>query len=353
MGLPLTVQGDRPTCNAPDPSHINTGSSKVFIQGKGVTRVQIDSVAPGGFIVGPGSPTITCEGFPVSIPGDIIAPHPGGPYPKAGTGIHPAAVILADQNTVVTAGFGFAESIITNAEGEQVLASSEGDEEEFDAPVYPAPNLEVTKFESNYVTLNCWNTGQYPPDEKYNDTCCKVPQYNYQIGFNDYWYDCIPQIGKKLPKAPPWYSDQGIKYLRFSWTVKNTGISPSKPFTFGIWKLPTDKQQQSLPFNFNALLNTGFNLDYPAWEEGKASPNDKVSTLFNSISLSYEKQIPTLEPGEEYSGVFEITDALYVNGIAYLYSCYADIYRETIEPSENNTSIIKKINITNDCIFPF
>jgi hypothetical protein len=60
--------GDPATCG-----HPNTGSTTVFVNGRGVTRVGID--VAGGLIVGPGNLTVFVEGFPVSMPGDLITTH--------------------------------------------------------------------------------------------------------------------------------------------------------------------------------------------------------------------------------------------------------------------------------------
>lgn len=53
--------------------HPQTGSKKVTVFGKGVSRVGSDFA--GGSILGPGVPKVTVEGFVVSVAGDSIAPH--------------------------------------------------------------------------------------------------------------------------------------------------------------------------------------------------------------------------------------------------------------------------------------
>ena len=63
--------------------HVQTGSSRVNVQGMGVCRVGIDSA--GGIIVGPGNPRVTVEGVPISVAGDLIAGHGESPHSSAVT----------------------------------------------------------------------------------------------------------------------------------------------------------------------------------------------------------------------------------------------------------------------------
>ncbi|HSN97270.1 MAG TPA: hypothetical protein VLS89_03195, partial [Candidatus Nanopelagicales bacterium] len=69
---PVERQGDAATCG-----HPNTGSSDVFVNDRGATRVGVDSA--GGSITGPGAPRVLVNGAPFSLQGDSIAPH--GPAP--------------------------------------------------------------------------------------------------------------------------------------------------------------------------------------------------------------------------------------------------------------------------------
>jgi uncharacterized Zn-binding protein involved in type VI secretion len=66
-------QGDAATCG-----HTNTGSTTVFANGKGITRVGVDSA--GGTITGPGSSSVYANGSPVSLPGDSILSHGISPH---------------------------------------------------------------------------------------------------------------------------------------------------------------------------------------------------------------------------------------------------------------------------------
>ena len=81
-------EGDLASCGDP-----NTGSTTVFADGKGITRVGVD--VAGGLIIGPGSKSVFVEGSNVSLPGDLITSH----------GLPPHAVsVTANPSTTVFAG---------------------------------------------------------------------------------------------------------------------------------------------------------------------------------------------------------------------------------------------------------
>ena len=61
-------KGDPATCG-----HVTTGSTNVFVNGRGAARVGKDVV--GGVILGPGVPTVLVNGFPISLRGDVVAGH--------------------------------------------------------------------------------------------------------------------------------------------------------------------------------------------------------------------------------------------------------------------------------------
>ena len=63
--------------------HVQTGSSRVTVQGMGVCRVGVDSA--GGVIAGPGNPRVTVEGAPISVVGDLVAGHGDSPHSSATT----------------------------------------------------------------------------------------------------------------------------------------------------------------------------------------------------------------------------------------------------------------------------
>tara|TARA_R110002051_G_scaffold185467_1_gene254907 strand:+ start:1854 stop:2138 length:285 start_codon:yes stop_codon:yes gene_type:complete len=62
------------SCLAPQ-----TGSTKVFVNNLGVSRVMVDGTVDGGIIKGPGSSKVFVEGAPASLQGDMITPHPPCP----------------------------------------------------------------------------------------------------------------------------------------------------------------------------------------------------------------------------------------------------------------------------------
>ena len=63
--------------------HVQTGSSRVFVQGNGVSRVEVDTA--GGLIIGPGSQNVFVENIKVSLVGDAIASHGKSPHSSART----------------------------------------------------------------------------------------------------------------------------------------------------------------------------------------------------------------------------------------------------------------------------
>tara|TARA_R110002051_G_C8740321_1_gene498979 strand:+ start:1979 stop:2245 length:267 start_codon:yes stop_codon:yes gene_type:complete len=72
--------------------HPITGSATVFAGGLGVSRVSVDT-AGGGLDLGPGFPTVMCEGSPVSVMGDAIVSH--------GDNAHAAAMMVGASSDVL------------------------------------------------------------------------------------------------------------------------------------------------------------------------------------------------------------------------------------------------------------
>ncbi len=58
--------------------HSQTGSSKVFFEGMGASRVGVDTA--GGLIIGPGSSKVFIEGKKLSLEGDVVAGHGKSPH---------------------------------------------------------------------------------------------------------------------------------------------------------------------------------------------------------------------------------------------------------------------------------
>ncbi len=67
MGLTIR-KNDLATCG-----HAASGSSNVFINSRGASRVGKD--VAGGVILGPGAPRVLVNNFPLSLNGDAVAGH--------------------------------------------------------------------------------------------------------------------------------------------------------------------------------------------------------------------------------------------------------------------------------------
>ena len=59
------------------------GSTTVFVNDGGVSKIRVNTTVTGGQITGPGSAYVTCEDQPVSVAGDAITAHPPCPLPPA------------------------------------------------------------------------------------------------------------------------------------------------------------------------------------------------------------------------------------------------------------------------------
>ena len=225
--MPLVSnQGAPATCG-----HPQTGSSKVFVQGTGVSRVEIDSA--GGLIIGPGSQNVFAEGIKVSLVGDTIASHGKSPHSSPRT--------TATQSKVFV-GTGFAGD-----------PTSTGDA--------PRPNIITTEFTTNYgnglVELFCSGTGIYPPT-------------NMQFAFNNC---AAPGSIYTFTEPPP--------DLVYSYQIQNVGADTSQPQTVGFWRFtdPSDAPDQ-------AILTVVAAENYPSaqlvatQEVGPLAPGQSFSGTF-------------------------------------------------------------------------
>lgn len=170
-------------------THTQTGSSRVSIGGKGVSRVGTDTAA--GLIIGPGSQSVFVEGDKVSLPGDAISTHP--PCGVPGQSIHCAAMTIAGQARVV-AGTGFAAD-----------TGDPGDA--------PSPNIEMDSFSVSLNQLFASGQGHYPPT-------------NMQAAM-EYCYTGDPPTPPAGPRPPT---------PTYSYTVKNSGNDTAQPFVVGFWR---------------------------------------------------------------------------------------------------------------------
>ena len=168
--------------------HVQTGSSKVFVQGNGISRVEVDTA--GGLIIGPGSQNVFVEGTKVCLVGDAIASHGKSPHSNART--------RATQQRVFV-GTGFAGD-----------AASTGDA--------PRPDIITTEFTTNKIARNgivnlyCSGQGIFPPT-------------NMQAAF----FNCASPGSTYLGDVSP-------ENVVYSYTIKNTGINTSQPQTVGFWR---------------------------------------------------------------------------------------------------------------------
>jgi hypothetical protein len=150
-------EGDAATCGDP-----NTGSTTVRANGRGVTRVNVDTAL--GLIIGPGSQTVFVEGYNVSLPGDSILPHPccGAP----GCGAHCAATTTSESSNVF-AGEGFpTETITTTNQGgatEDIVVTQVADVliSTFTLTPDSMPTLEVGGVDSELTGPVAFTVGAY------------------------------------------------------------------------------------------------------------------------------------------------------------------------------------------------
>ena len=84
----VEIAGEAASCGG-----VNTGSTTVFAEGKGITRILVDT-AHAMAIIGPGSSTVFVEGSKVSLPGDAIVSH-GDEKHEAATTANPAITVTA------------------------------------------------------------------------------------------------------------------------------------------------------------------------------------------------------------------------------------------------------------------
>ena len=155
-------------------THAQTGSSEVFANGKGISRINKDAAM--GTILGPGSQTVFVEGIKVSLPGDVILPH--APCGSPGGTPHCAATTNPGGSPDVIVGTGF----ISGGGG-----GSHGD--------IPAGDLKITSFMA-------------APSNLIAD---------------------FPIISPTKSTLTP---------VVFSYIVLNTGDGAVGSFTLGLWKTP-------------------------------------------------------------------------------------------------------------------
>jgi len=221
-----------------------TGSSKVTIEGNGVTRVMADTAV--GLIIGPGSQSVFVEGAEVSLPGDAVSTHP--PCGSPGQSIHCAATTKAAQSRV-SASTGFAAQ-----------SGDPGDA--------PSPDLVMMSFDASLDQIHCSSVGHYPPSKSEMQAAM------------DYCYD-----GTGIPPAAP----PPPPTVTYSYTVKNSGIDTAQPFVVGFWRFLTTAPEE-------AIITADSLFYYPDAElvaeqsVGSLSPGQSYSNTFQYPDLYYPSQ---------------------------------------------------------------
>lgn len=277
-------QGDPASCG-----HTNTGSTTVFVNGKGVTRVVQDTA--GSVIIGPGSQTVYAEGFKVSLPGDAIAGHGKPPH---------SAPFTTSPSTNVFAGTGF----IGTPGGTQ-----------------PRPDLVTIFFQASIAEANTSGQPEYPP-------------LNWQAAISN----CSLAGGSPVSvfNTPP------PGFVEFTFGVQNQGQETSQPFEVGLWLLPTGAQ------GGGGLLGAqGVNLVVPATQITYEDP--EIQAFYNNVSLIDSIHYDGLVPGASVTGQFIFPQYMYLNQQSYNFAIYADINLTATEPQENNSTQVITIPINDSC----
>lgn len=272
--------GDPASCG-----HPNTGSTTVFVNGRGVTKVVYD--VAGSVIIGPGSQTVFAEGYKVSLPGDAVAGHGIGPH---------AAPITSSPSLDVFAGTGF-------------IGSPGGTQ--------PRPDLVTTSFNASLLQANTSGEPEYPPI----DMVAARMQCN---------------LGTFLT------SPQDIPFVEFTFSVRNNGQEPAQPFSVGFWELPTKANG-----GLGILGAQGVNLVVPATQITYQDPS--IQHFYDNVRLIDSISFGALAPNHTVTGTFLYPERMLLSQQEYNFGLYADIYLTTTEPNENNSTQVITIPVTPNC----
>ena len=272
--------------------HIQSGSSRVFVGGKGASRVAVDSA--GGIILGPGSQNVFVEKSKLSMVGDVIASHGKAPHSNARTG--------QDQQRVFV-GTGFL-SDTDPVTGESV---STGDA--------PRPDIVVEEFTSNYgngvIELYCSGQGIYPPT---NMVSAKT--------------FCTGAVAYGAPPPP--------ENIVYSYQIKNVGRDTSQPQTVGFWLFKDPDEAPSV-----ANLPAAGISNFPSAEliDTQDVPPLVPGQTYNGTFVHSEIYRSDFNEGSDPNLGFA----------EYTFGIYADIYQTVTEPDEGNSSDTIKIRVSNAC----
>jgi len=298
--LGVSREGDAATC-----LHTNEGSLTVFANGRGVTRVEGDDHCPGpdqGWIIGPGSQNVIVEGHRMSLDGDTILGHSHDPFPESTQPQHNAAT-TDNASTTIFASRGFVG-----------MGGSE-------------PNIDlVASLDYDHIVFYTSGLNYFPPQSQHDM-------------WYSWWWCCYASHGQQAGTATPWECYNSIpshygedsntwgELLTVPYTVKNIGISPSEPFTVGLYEVPTNNSTTIVEYLHDPA-------HYPA-----------------NIELLGQDSVGVLGPGEEYHG--DLNLALLEPGSLqvgqYYYQVYPDIHGTNNEIDESNASNVVRVDISLGC----
>jgi len=110
------------------------------------------------------------------------------------------------------------------------------------------------------------------------------------------------------------------------YTVKNIGISPSEPFTVGLYEIPTHNSTTIVEYLHDPA-------HYPA-----------------NIELLAQDSVGVLAPGEEYHGEINLAQLEQILQVgSYYYQVYPDIHGTNNEIDESNASNVVRVDISGGC----
>jgi len=279
--MPLVAnQGAPATCG-----DIQTGSSRVFVGGKGACRVEIDT--GGSVIIGPGSQNVFVENAKISLMGDVIASHGAPPH---------SVVFTTASQSKVFVGTGFASDVDPDT-GESI---STGDA--------PKPDLVLELFTSNYgsgqIEVFASGTGIYPPTNM-------VQAYHH----------CNPQATgiPQLPPPPP--------NIVYSYNIKNVGQDASQECTVGLWRFLDTQNAPS-----QAILTV-----------------TAAQEFYPDAQLVGTQEVPSLPPGGSFGGTLVFPETYTTSVGEYVFGLYPDIYQTVTEPNEQNSAPTIRIIVSDLC----
>jgi len=282
--------GDKATC-----THPNTGSSTVFANGAGITRVEQDYA--GGLILGAGSQNTYVEGQRISLPGDVILPHACcgsptcSPHCSAKTGD-----TEADQSPDVWAGTGYPLTSVTG----------------------PGGDLAYEDHDLNLVSFGLSST---------------IAPQEFSVSANAGGNGLDPGVTGYIPH----YYLSGPVIVNY--TLQNNSVGPvDKNFTVGLWSL--DEFLGVVPGEEYILI------------VGGEDSGDGLITAQTDLEpppiLLLEEEVEGMSPlasSDLFLTLENYDNTHWLQGETYYYSLYVDIYTDIEEPNEENASLVATLTI--------